>query len=131
MAESERPSNVEVESLVEDMPLFLGEINQKLTVIKGLQNYAPAHVCLSFLQAYHQRVPKSGQPSNPRYQNLGRPTTNGSVRLKPPMNQSLIYFYRTKIWYLPGSNHPAIRLKGIHIKTNLEPGNENGMTEYP
>ena len=56
MAESERPSNVEVESLVEDMPLFLGEINQKLTVIKGLQNYAPAHVGLSSLQAYHQRV---------------------------------------------------------------------------
>ena len=86
MAESERPSNVEVESLVDDMPLFLDEINRKLTVIKNLQTYAPAHVCLSSLQAYYQRVPKSGQPSNTRYQNLGRPTTNGSVRLKHPMN---------------------------------------------
>ena len=124
MAESERPSNVEVESLVEDMPLFLGEINQKLTMIKGLQNYAPAHVCLSSLQAYHQRVPKSGQPSNPRYQNLGRPTTNGSVRLKPPMNQGLI-------WYLLGFNHPTDRLKGVHIKTTLDSGKGNGVAEYP
>ena len=126
MAESEWPSNVEVESLVDDLPLFLGDINQKLPVIKRLQQHRPPlrMYHLSPLQAYHHRVPNSGQPSNLRYQNLCRPTTNGSVRLKPPMNQSLIYIYRTKIWYLLG-------LEGIHIKTNLDSGNENGMTEYP
>ena len=97
MLESEWPSNVEVESLVDDLPLFLGEINRMLPIKNGLQNYAPADVCLSPLYAYHQRVPTSGQPSNLRYQNLGRPATNGSVGLKPPMNQRLIYFYATKI----------------------------------
>ena len=84
MAESEGPSNVEVESLVDDLPLFLGDINQKLPVIKRLQHFelpttqtAPAHVSpfpsaglpptgTKFWAAIEPPVPKSVQAYHQR-----------------------------------------------------------------